>query len=146
MRSNLTLTILALTASVLATPTTKRNGVANYSVPQMQIRDLEITILNIINDIVQQSGTAYDTDYATGSNQYSTIINSLQGPRPCGPNLPPPPSSREVAIANLQNSTQALQQLSLDLMDGAYSVAANSFNDDICWGKNAFLAQASWHP
>ncbi|TKA58205.1 hypothetical protein B0A55_11103 [Friedmanniomyces simplex] len=104
MRFAPTLTTLALTASVLAAPTIKRNGAANYSVPQMQIRDLEVTILNIINDIVQQNGTAYDTDYANGNNH-----------------------SREMAIANLQNLTQALQQLSLDLMDGAYSVAANRY-------------------
>ncbi|KAK5707996.1 hypothetical protein LTR97_000536 [Elasticomyces elasticus] len=137
---------LALTGSVLAAPATKRNGAANYSVPQMQIRDLEITIVNVINDIVQQNSTGYVADFTTGSNQYETIINSLQGSQSCGPHLPPPPSSREVAIANLQNSTTQLQQLSLELLDPVNTVAAGSFLDVICLAKNSYFAQNGWFP
>ncbi|KAK5705860.1 hypothetical protein LTR17_021302 [Elasticomyces elasticus] len=137
---------LTLTSSVLAAPTTKRNGAANYNVPQMQIRDLEITIVNVINDIVQQNSTGYVADFTTGSNQYETIINSLQGSQSCGPHLPPPPSSREVAIANLQNSTTQLQQLSLELQDPANTVAAGSFLDVICLAKNSYFAQNGWFP
>ncbi|KAK4961562.1 hypothetical protein LTR10_002052 [Elasticomyces elasticus] len=137
-------TALALAGSVVGSPVVKRNGAENYSVPQYQIRDLEVTIVNIINDLAQLNTTAYKLDYATGSAQLQTLVNTVQGPQSCGPHLPPPPTSRVEAIINLQNSTMALQQLSLDLLDPANTVEANSFNNDICVAKNAYNAQGGF--
>jgi len=141
-------TALALTASAAAAPATlsARNGAENYSVPKHQIQDLEVTIVNIINDIVQQNSTGYDLDFAKGRDQFTTIINSLQGPKSCGPYLPSVPTSRLEAIADLQNSTQGLQQLSLDLLDPTKTVANNDFNADVCWAKNAYFAVGPFHP
>ncbi|KAK3070774.1 hypothetical protein LTR53_009862 [Teratosphaeriaceae sp. CCFEE 6253] len=139
---------LALAGSALAAPApiSARNGAENYNVPQHQIQDLEVTIVNIINDIVQSNGTAYDADFAHGRDQFNTIINELQGPKSCGPHLPPVPNSKLEAIADLQNSTQGLQQLSLDLLNPANTVAKSSFLNDICWAKNAFFAVGPFHP
>ena len=133
-----TLFTLALATTALAAPTSRlqtRNGAANYNVPQMQIRDLEITVLDLTNDIVQSNSTGFATNHAPGTTQIGILSNGVQGAELCGPYQAPVASGHAQAISYLQNATVALQQLSLDLMNPALSVAEDSFNYDICQAK-----------
>ncbi|KAK5159368.1 hypothetical protein LTS14_002510 [Recurvomyces mirabilis] len=133
-----TIFTLASATATIAAPASiiqARNGAANYNVPQMQIRDLELTIINLTNDIVQSNSTGFATNYALGTTQIGVLSNGVQGAEHCGPYQATVASGNTQAIAYLQNAIVALQQLSLDLMNPASSVEEDSFNYDICQAK-----------
>ncbi|KAK4556489.1 hypothetical protein LTR86_006633 [Recurvomyces mirabilis] len=114
--------ILAFASAAIAAPasiTQARNGAANYNVPQIQIRDLELTIINLTNDIVQSNSTGFATNYALGTTRIGVLSNGVQGAELCGPYQAPVASGHTQAISYLQNATVALQQLSWDLMGPA---------------------------
>ena len=133
-----TLFTMAFTTAAMAAPANimqARNGAANYNVPQMQIRDLEITIVDLTNDIVQSNSTGFAANYALGATQIGILSNGVQGAELCPPYQAPVASGHAQAISYLQNATVALQQLSLDIMNPALSVEQDSFNYDICQAK-----------
>ena len=118
--------ILALAASfntVLSAPITAR--------AQHQIQTLEITIVNVVNDMIH-SATNARRNYHSGLDQFATLVGELQGPQPCPIGLPAPPRTKEAAISYLNSATAGLQQLSQDLNNPAYSVRASSFQAQIC--------------
>lgn len=127
------ISVLALCGSAFAAPTPA--GVPNAGL-QKSIQSLEITILNVINDIVQNNKAALKKDFATAQNEFGSLISSTAGPLPCSPFLPGNPSTANDAIAYLRNSQLGLQQLSLDLMNPALSAAKSDFHPDVCsaWG------------
>jgi len=121
-------TALALTSATLATPV-PANGVDDSL--QKQIQAMEITIINITNDIVQ-SNPNLKTDYANGIKQFVPLISGLEGPQPCSIFTPGRPDTKDLAAASLQKSNMALMQLSLDLLNPANKVGDGAFHADVC--------------
>lgn len=121
-------TALALTSTALANPV-PANAV-NDSL-QKQIQALEITIINITNDIVQSAPTL-KTNYANGIKQFAPLVSGLEGPQPCSIFTPGRPDTKDLAAASLQKSNAALMQLSLDLLDPANKVGEGDFHTDVC--------------
>lgn len=139
------ITVLALCGcSALAAPAPA--AVPNASL-QKDIQTLEITILNVINDIVQNNKAGLKKDFATGQNEFGSLIASVAGPLPCSPFVPGNPSTASGAISYLRNSQSNLQELSLDLMNPALSVQKSDFHADVCsawgwfWGVNTFASK-----
>ena len=124
---------LALAGSALAAPTRPRI--------QNQILALEITLQQVINDIVQSSSTLA-TDYASSLGQLGVLVNELQGPQVCSPFVPGRPTRKAGAIRYLQSSTTSLQNLSLDLLDPMNIVDNSDFHGDICQAA-AYLSAVS---
>lgn len=128
MKFTLLTTALALVSTTLATPV-PANGV-NDSL-QKQIQAMEITIINITNEIVQ-SNPKLKTDYAAGVKQFAPLVSGLQGPQPCSIFTPGQPSTKDQAAAALQKSNLALMELSLDLLNPANKVGNGAFHADVC--------------
>lgn len=128
MQFTLLATALALASTALATPV-PANAV-NDSL-QKQIQAMEITIIDITNDIVQ-SNPNLKTDYANGINQFAPLISGLEGPQPCSIFTPGRPDTKDQAAASLQKSNLALMELSLDLLDPSKKVGEGDFHADVC--------------
>ncbi|KAM0717463.1 hypothetical protein Q7P37_007315 [Cladosporium fusiforme] len=126
--TNILAALTLASTAVLANPV-PANGV-NDSL-QKQIQSLEITIINVTNDIVQSSANL-KKDYAGGVKQFAPLVSGLQGPQPCSPFTPGQPSTKDQAAQSLQKSNLALMQLSLDLLDPAKKVAKGDFHADVC--------------
>lgn len=128
MHFTLLATALALASATLATPV-PANGVDDSL--QKQIQAMEITIINITNDIVQ-SNPNLKTDYNNGIKQFAPLISGLEGPQPCSIFTPGRPDTKDLAAASLQKSNLALMQLSLDLLNPANKVGDGAFHADVC--------------
>ncbi|KAF2103182.1 hypothetical protein NA57DRAFT_72162 [Rhizodiscina lignyota] len=117
---------------------------APNAVLQKNIQTLEITINNVINDIVQ-SKASLKKDYVTGGNQFGDLISKVAGPLPCSPFVPGHPKTANAAISYLQQAQLGLQDLSLHLMDPTLSVSKQSFHPYVCsawgfyWGVESFV-------
>ena len=120
-------TALALASTALAGPV-PANGTQDY---QKEIQSMEITIINITNDIVQNNPNL-KTDYSNGIKQFAPLISALEGPQPCSIFTPGSPSTKDQAAQSLQNSNLALMRLSLDLLNPANKVEHGDFHADVC--------------
>jgi len=123
------ITALALAGSAFAAP-------APNVALQKDIQTLEITILNVMNDIVQLNKAGLKKDYATGTSEFAALIPKVSGPQSCSPFVPGRPNTADGAVKFLQQSQLSLQQLSLDLMNPAKTAAHGDFHADVCsaWG------------
>lgn len=129
MKFTLLTTALALASSTALANPVPANGV-NDSL-QKQIQAMEITIINVTNDIVQ-SNPNLKTDYQNGIKQFAPLVSGLQGPQPCSIFTPGSPSTKDQAAASLQKSNLALMELSLDLLNPANKVGDGAFHADVC--------------
>ena len=127
---------LALAGSAFSAPAPPRPTI------QKQIQTLEVQILDVINDIVQSS-PELKADYSTGTSQFATLINELQGPQPCSPFYPGKTSTKKQAIKALQTSQEGLMQLSLDLQNPANRIVESDFHADVCnaWAYYGAISQ-----
>ncbi|KAF2102243.1 hypothetical protein NA57DRAFT_73674 [Rhizodiscina lignyota] len=116
-------------ASALAAP-------APNAAIQKEIQTLEITIVNVLNDIVQLNKAGLHKDYSTGTSEFGQIISQVSGPQPCSPFVPGKPTTAAGAVSYLQKAQSGLQELSLDLMDPSKSAKKGDFHADVCgaWG------------
>ena len=130
MRFTLLTTALALAGTSLAAPAP---STASF---QKDIQTLELTIVNVLNDIVQINKPQLKEDYATGTNQFAALIPKVSGPQSCSPFVPGKPTTANGAVSYLQKAQLSLQELSLDLMDPAKKVEKSNFHADVCsaWG------------
>lgn len=82
MRFTILTAALALAGSSLAAPAPTTAQL------QKDIQTLQITIVNVINDIVQANRPKLKTDFTTGQNQFASLIGKVSGMSPYHP-LPP---------------------------------------------------------
>lgn len=122
---------LAFASSTLAAPT--------HPQIQKQIQALEVTIVNVINDIVQTSANL-DGDYESGLSQFASLSNKLDGPQPCSVFTPGTPKNKAGAVKALQSSTTNLQELSLALLNPENTVEDSDFHGDICEAQAYYVA------
>lgn len=122
---------LALAGTAFATPIPTNDNSIDSNSYQKQIQDMESTIINITNDIVQNNANL-KTDYDNGIKQFVPLINGLQGPQPCSIFTPGNPNSKDQAVSSLQQSNLSLMNLSLDLMNAANKVEDGAFHADVC--------------